>query len=169
MPRSFPYQPSLGCIVEARFREIPESSISPTPHVGLQLVFPQAEDGPLGTGVQAVQLSPYQPDLAVPSWLHQLCLSPLHQHAMFAVKFPLRFSWLVSQIYLPGICGLLCSPICYRDYAAHIRIFSSPEYRLRLLRLILRTVLCTVVFLVFLAIVLTSEIIITDGENLPYS
>ena len=49
-----------------------------------------------------------------------------------------------------------------------IRIFSSPEYLRRLLRLILRTVLTAVVFLVFLAIALSSKSIVADGENLSY-
>ena len=50
-----------------------------------------------------------------------------------------------------------------------MRIFSSPEYRLRLFRLILRTVLAADVVLLILAIVLSSHVFVTDGENLSYS
>ena len=43
-----------------------------------------------------------------------------------------------------------------------------PQFRLRLLRLMSRNVFATVAFVVFLAIVLASGVIETDGENLPF-
>jgi hypothetical protein len=54
-----------------------------------------------------------------------------------------------------------------RSPSSTILTFSYPEYRLRLRRRILRTMLEAVGFLVFLAIVSSHKAIVTDGENLP--
>jgi hypothetical protein len=48
-----------------------------------------------------------------------------------------------------------------------MRVFSTLEYFL-LLRSILRTVPAADVFFVFLAIVLSSEVILSDGEDFSY-
>jgi hypothetical protein len=73
---------------------------------------------------------------------------------MFAVKFPFRFSWLVSQIHLSGICGLLYSPICSRDDAAHIRILSSVLYFLRVFLRMFRTVDSALLFFLAMSMLL---------------
>ena len=42
----------------------------------------------LDAEVQAIQLSPFQPALAVASWLHQFHLTPRYRQAMFTITFP---------------------------------------------------------------------------------
>jgi hypothetical protein len=78
---------------------------------------------------------------------------------------PATAGWAASGENIRLEDGYLWSTL---DQGTQLLIFSSPEYILRLRRRILITVLAAVGFLVFLAIVLSAEIIVADGENLSY-
>ena len=80
------------------------------------------------------------------------------------VRFSRRTVTRFIQRYeAEGIQGLMTKPRSGRPPKV------TPEYFFRVFLLMLRTVFAAVVFLVFLAIVLSSDVIVSDGENLPYS
>ena len=91
---------------------------------------------------------------------------PREAHILsYGISYGLIFKYpvlLASDITLPLWDDVYSSIMRFRD---SVGPFSSAEY----LRRLLRIVFAAVVFVVFLAIVLSSDVILSDGENLPYS